>query len=83
MGILLRILGAMWLIGGLGLTLWAVHEAMAMRAPDEEMGALYALGAFIGAGAMLTPVWLTGLVFFLLPGWIRKQLRGSRQDVFS
>ncbi len=41
------------------------------------------IGTFIGAGLVITPIWLTGIAFFLLPGWIRKQLASRNTDVFA
>ncbi|ABI77028.1 conserved domain protein [Hyphomonas neptunium ATCC 15444] len=82
MGILLRILGVIWILAGLLATVVAVFGAMAESAADTS-SAVYAIGAFIGAGLVLTPVWLTGIAFFLLPGWVRKQLATRQTDIFA
>lgn len=80
MGTLLRILGILWILGGLGMTAAAAFSAITSSA---ESSTAYTIGAFIGAGLVLTPVWLTGIAFFLLPGWIRKQLAGKQTDIFA
>lgn len=71
MGILLRILGLMWLAAGFAVTLWSVRETMARRPvaviDSAFLEAGYAIGAFIGSVAMLTPIWLTGIVFSFFP----------------
>lgn len=81
MALLLRILGVVWMLAGVLVTLAAVIGAMADM--TSELSPAFAIGAFIGAGLVLTPVWLTGIAFFLLPGWIRKQLADKQTDVFA
>ncbi|MFN3314189.1 MAG: hypothetical protein ACK46Q_12075 [Hyphomonas sp.] len=83
MGVLLRILGVLWGLIGLGMTALAVFTAMSEAHGSTGTGVAYGVGVVIGASLILMPVWLTGIVFFLLPGWIRKQLAQSRTDVFS
>lgn len=81
MAILLRILGVIWMLAGVAITVAAVFSAMADSA--DTRSSAYAIGAFLGAGLVLTPVWLTGIAFFLLPGWIRKQLATRQTDIFA
>ncbi|MFN4024480.1 MAG: hypothetical protein ACK4MQ_06595 [Hyphomonas sp.] len=81
MATLLRILGVLWCIIALLVTLAAVVGAMFDSGRGVDMA--FAIGAFIGAGLVLSPVWLTGVAFFLLPGWIRKQLGQARSDTFA
>lgn len=82
MSILLRILGVIWILGGLLAVGAAVFGTMAdVEAPSHSV--LFLVGASIGAALVLTPVWLTGIAFFLLPGWIRKQLAGKQTDIFA
>ena len=81
MGVLLRILGEIWILAGLAFTVAAVIGVMAEA--GSEAGGAYIVGAFIGAGLVITPVWLTGIAFFLLPGWIRKQLASKQTDIFA
>jgi Na+/H+-translocating membrane pyrophosphatase len=83
MGILMRILGVLWCLIGLLVTIGAVIGATSEASIEPGMGIAYGVGAVIGASIVLSPIWLTGIVFFLLPGWIRKQLAHSRSDVFS
>lgn len=80
MGILLRIVGILWILGGLLVTAAAALGAIAA---NSTASTAYNIGTVIGAGLVLTPVWLTGIAFFLLPGWIRKQLNSHKTDVFS
>lgn len=82
MGVLLRVLGVLWGLVGVGITVLAIIGAMADVDPSSR-GAAHGLGVILGASLILMPVWLTGIVFFLLPGWIRKQMTQSRTDVFS
>lgn len=79
MAILLRILGVLWCIAGLLVTVAAAAGAVL----ESDGDAAFAIGAFLGAGVMLAPVWMTGVAFFLLPGWIRKQLGQTRSDTFA
>ncbi len=81
MGILLRRLGVIWIIIGIVI----VAAAVVGVSPDASVGndAAYTVGAVIGAGIVATPVWLTGIAFFLLPGWIRKQLASKQTDIFA
>lgn len=79
MAILLRILGVLWCIAALLVTVAAAAGAVFEGGGD----AAFAVGAFIGAGIVCSPVWMTGIAFFLLPGWIRKQLHPNRSDVFA
>ncbi len=81
MGILLRILGVIWILFGLLITVAAVIGVLS-EAGTENSGA-YTVGAFIGAGIVVTPIWLTGIAFFLLPGWVRKQLASKQTDIFA
>lgn len=81
MGILLKILGVIWILAGIAITSFAVIGVTAEEGSHED--AAYAVGAFIGAGLVVTPVWLTGIAFFLLPGWIRKQLASKQTDIFA
>lgn len=81
MGILLRILGVIWILAGIAITGFAVIGVTAEEGNHED--AAYVVGAFIGAGLVVTPVWLTGIAFFLLPGWIRKQLASKQTDIFA
>ncbi|MFN4186086.1 MAG: hypothetical protein ACK4M6_15035 [Hyphomonas sp.] len=81
MAILLRILGVIWMLAGLLTTVGAVIGAMAEGVSTSS--GVYAIGAFIGAGLVMAPIWLTGIAFFLLPGWIRKQLAGKQTDIFA
>jgi len=82
MGVLLRVLGILWGLVGVGITVLAIIGAMT-DVDAASGGAAYGFGVILGASLILMPVWLTGIVFFLLPGWIRKQLALSRSDVFS
>lgn len=82
MGILLRILGILWCLAALVVTLAAIVGAMA-EAGTGGASVAYAIGAFLGAGLVLSPVWLTGIAFFLLPGWVRKQLGRTQAGVFA
>ena len=79
MAILLRILGVLWCIAGLLVTVAAAAGAVL----ESDGDAPCAMGAFLGAGVMLAPGWMTGSAFFLLPGWIRKQLGQTRSDTFA
>lgn len=81
MGILLRILGVIWILAGLVFAVAAVIGVTAEA--GSEAGGAYVVGAFLGAGLVITPVWLTGIAFFLLPGWIRKQLTSKQTDIFA
>jgi hypothetical protein len=82
MGVLLRVLGILWGLVGVGIAVLAIIGAMtAVHAASG--GAAYGFGVILGASLILMPVWLTGTVFFVLPGWISKQLALSRSDVFS
>ena len=81
MGILLRIVGVIWILAGIAITGFAVIGVTAEEGSQGD--AAYVVGAFIGAGLVVTPVWLTGIVFFLLPGWIRKQLAAKQTDIFA
>ncbi len=81
MGILLRILGVIWILFGLLLVIGAVIGVLA-ETPGGN-GSAYTVGAFIGAGVVITPVWLTGIAFFLLPGWVRKQVAARQTDIFA
>lgn len=83
MSMLLRIPGIPWGLIGLGVTVLAVITAVSEADVSTGFGAAYGVGAVIAATLILRPVWLTGIVFFLLPGWIRKQLAQSRTGVFS
>ncbi|MBA3068880.1 MAG: hypothetical protein FP825_10400 [Hyphomonas sp.] len=82
MGILLRIVGVLWCAAG---TLIMVGAAMGTLAGTEsgDRNAAYNVGVFVGAGLVLTPIWLTGIAFFLLPGWIRKQVSRSPAQLFA
>lgn len=79
MALLLRILGMIWLIATLLLLVGAVVSAMAERPGNVA----FAFGAFMAACVLSAPAWLTGVAFFLLPGWIRKQLGRNPSDTFS
>ncbi|WP_213270112.1 hypothetical protein [Hyphomonas sp.] len=81
MGILLRILGVIWIIAGALI----VAAAVVGVSPDASAGndAAHTFGAIIGAGIVAMPIWLTGIAFFLLPGWIRKQLASKQTDIFA
>lgn len=79
MASLLRILGVLWCIAGLLVTVAAVAGAVF----ESSGNAAFIVGAFIGAGIIVSPVWMTGIAFFLLPGWIRKQLGQARSDTFA
>ena len=81
MGILLRILGIIWILGGVLIVAAAVVGVSPDATVDND--AAYTVGAIIGAGIVATPVWLTGIAFFLLPGWIRKQLASKQTDIFA
>lgn len=81
MAILLRILGVIWMLAGVAITVAAVFSAMADSA--DTRSSAYTIGAFLGAGLVLTPVWLTGIAFFLLPDWVRKQLATRQTDIFA
>lgn len=81
MSILLRILGVIWILAGLLATVFAVFGTLAEN--TDASGTIYAIGAFIGAGFVMMPVWLTGIAFFLLPGWVRKQLASKQPDIFA
>ena len=83
MGVLLRILGVLWRLIALLVTAGAVVGALSEADVSSGLSVAYGVGAVIGAGLILSPIWLTGIVFFLLPGWIRKQLAQARSDVFS
>lgn len=80
MSVLLRILGVLWILAGLGFTAAAALGALT---DTSDTSAAYTIGAFIGAALVLTPVWLTGIAFFLLPGWVRKQLTSRQTDIFA
>lgn len=80
MSILLRIVGILWILGGLGMTIAAAFSAITS---SEDTSTAYTIGTFLGAGLVLTPIWLTGIAFFLLPGWVRKQLAGKQTDIFA
>ena len=81
MGILLRILGIIWIIAGVLIVAAAVIGVSPDASVDND--AAYTIGAVIGAGLVATPIWLTGIAFFLLPGWIRKQLSSKQTDIFA
>lgn len=80
MAILLRIVGILWIAGGLG---FAGFAAFSVSIENGDASLAYRIGATIGARLVLTPVWLTGIIFFLLPGWVRKQLPSRQPDTFA
>lgn len=82
MSIFLKILGVIWILGGVLAVAAAVFGTMADgEAPADSI--LFLVGASIGAALVMTPIWLTGIAFFLLPGWVRKQLAGKQTDIFA
>lgn len=82
MGILLRIVGVLWCAIGTLIMVGAAMGTLAGTQPGDQNTA-YNVGVFVGAGLVLTPIWLTGIAFFLLPGWIRKQVGRPSAELFA